>query len=123
MRYTPQTHKVIAIDLDGTIWPDCFPGVDTAYKQAIETINKMQECGYEVVIWTSRGGDNLDECRKALIKQGLSETIRFNEHATYFTDQYPVISPKIGAHVYLDDKAYGSPDYENYWPTIAKKFL
>lgn len=123
VKYTPETHPVVAIDMDGTIWSDNFPHKGEIFPHAIEVINEMSEAGYDVIIWTSRGGVDLDDCRKYLVEQGLNETIEWNEHSEYYTSQFPIQSPKIGAGVYIDDKSYGAPDFTNYWLTLRSKFL
>lgn len=123
-KYTPETHPVIAIDMDSTIWTENFPEVGVPYKDSIETINDMVKVGYEVIIWTSRGGDNLEKCKEELYRLGLNKEIKFNEHAKYFTDRYPVHSPKIAASIYIDDKGYGAPkSFVNYWSILHGEFL
>lgn len=123
--YTPKTHPVIAIDLDSTIWTEDFPNFGEPFPHAIETLNAMYEAGYEVIIWTSRGGENLELCMKHLReKYGLNPSIVANQHAKYFTDRFPVSSPKIGASMYLDDKAYGAPpSFKHEWKHIGRNFL
>lgn len=122
-RYTPETHPVIAIDMDGTIWTDTYPEHGVVFPHAIEVINEMVEVGYDVIIWTSRGGVDMDACRDVLTSKGLNKNLVWNDHSTYYTSKYPIQSPKIGAGVYIDDKAYGAPDFSNYWLTLRKKFI
>lgn len=123
--YTPETHPVIAIDLDGTVWLDGhFPDVGDPFKHSVETINKMVEVGYEVIIWTSRGGEDLERAIKHLCEEhGMSRELMVNNHAKYYTDQYPIQSPKVGANIYLENRAYGSPIYDNYWSVIYEEFI
>ena len=123
-RNTPETHKVIAIDLDGTIWEDrAYPGFGKVFDFAIQVINGMVMDGYHVVIWTCRGGDNLQLCKEELFRLGLNQSIQFNEHATYYTSKYPIQSLKIAASLYLDNSAFGSPDYKNLWFELGTLFL
>lgn len=123
--YTPETHPVVAIDLDSTIWTEDYPYFGEPFSGAISTINEMFKMGYDVIIWTSRGGGNLDTCIDHLREvHDLNSEIKFNAHSKIFTDKYPSSSPKIGASIYIDDKAYGAPEsFENEWSTLAKKFL
>lgn len=122
-QYSPETHPVIAIDMDGTIWTDTYPEHGEVFPHAIEVINELVSVGYDVIIWTSRGGVDMDACRDVLTSKGLNESIQWNEHSTYYTSKYPIQSPKIGAGVYIDDKAYGAPDFSNYWLTLRSKFI
>lgn len=125
--FTPESHPVIAIDLDSTIWDVEHPTFGTPFPNAIKTINHMIDAGYEVIIWSSRGGENLSYAIRTLEQlHGLKPGIKFNAHSNYFLSRYPVQSPKVGAHVYIDDKAYGSPffgDKEPNWFEIEKHFL
>lgn len=123
-KYTPNTHLCLAVDMDSTIWTEDYPHLGTPYPLAIETLNDLVKAGYQVNIWTSRGGDNLEKCKHALYHtHKLDPRIEFNQHFKHYTDQYPVASPKIAAHVYFDDKAYNAPDYSNYWSVIRQEFL
>ena len=102
---TPNTHPVIAIDLDGTIWKEEYPDCSVPFDGAIECINDMIRSGYEVIIWTARGGDNLNIVKRVLIDEyGLNPNVKFNEHSNWFTSIYPIGSPKVNASVYFDDK-------------------
>lgn len=123
-KYTPETHLCLAVDLDSTIWTEDYPHLGTPYPLAIETLNDLVNAGYQVNIWTSRGGDNLEKCKHALYDTyKLDPRIEFNRHFKHYTDQYPITSPKIAAHVYFDDKAYNAPDYSTYWSVIRQEFL
>lgn len=123
-KYTPETHLCLAIDMDSTIWTEDFPSLGKPYTNAIETINDLVKAGYQVNIWTSRGGDNLEMCKDELYTTyQLDPSIQFNQHFKHYTDQYPISSPKIAAHVYFDDKSYLAPNYQHYWGTIRQEFL
>lgn len=122
-KYSPITHPVVAIDLDGTIWKDSYPKMSVPFANAIKTINRMVDTGYEVIIWTARGGRDLEKCKKYLRDLGLNKNITFNHHAKYFTDKFPIQSPKIGASIYLDDKGYNAPDFSKHWYVIEKEFI
>lgn len=122
--YTPQTHPIIAIDMDNTIWTENYPHFGEVYPHAIEVINDMVDAGYEVIIWTSRGGSNMDECRQHLINEyGLRSDIKWNEHSPFYTSQYEIQSPKIAASIYIDDRSFNAPVYKNYWPMIRQYFI
>lgn len=126
MLYTPESHPVIAVDLDGTIWSNAYyPGFGEPFRYAVQTLNKMVEVGYDVIIWTSRGGHELEDALDYLVKNhGLNPEIKANVHAKYYTDQYPIQSPKIGASVYLEDKAYGvEEEFTDKWGKIYYEFI
>ena len=124
--FTPETHPVVAVDMDNTIWTEDFPNVGVPFPHAIQTVNKMLEVGYEVILWTARGGDNLDVCVAELERLGLDinhPMFKVNDHAKYNTDRYPVQSPKVNCSVLLDNVAYGAPDYSKHWHILYEEFI
>ena len=48
VKYTPQSHPVIAVDFDGTLVKDQFPDLGTPFTEGINTVNDMIEAGYEI---------------------------------------------------------------------------
>lgn len=114
---------MIAIDLDSTIWTEDYPHFGVPYPNAIESVNELVGRGYEVIIWTSRGGDNLQACKAHLIHVlSLNPAIKFNEHSNYYTTKYPIQSPKIAASLYIDDKSLNAPDFSQNWHKILELF-
>lgn len=72
VKYTPQSHPVIAVDFDGTLVKDQFPDLGTPFTEGINTVNAMIEAGYEIVIWTAR--QDLDPVIVHLKQHGLTLT-------------------------------------------------
>ena len=125
-KYTPETHPVVSVDLDGTIWEERYPYVSKPYENAIETLNAMLTVGYQVILWTARGGKELEVAVDYLGGVGLRVThpnFFINTHAQYYLEQYEVQSPKANANVFLDDKGYGAPVYKNHWGVLYKEFI
>lgn len=125
-RYTPGDTPVVAIDIDDTILSEkSFPGVGAPYKNAIETINRMYESGYEVIMVTSRAGDTLKYTIRGLQILGLNPAIRFNEQSNHYSNRRSEMGDKILASVYIDDKAYGMrvDSLKNEWGHIHRAFL
>ena len=55
----------------------------------------MIEFGYEVIIWTSRSGDNLRKCIHNLIDEhGLNPNIKVNNHSNHCLGIYDAQSQK-----------------------------
>ena len=125
-RYTPSDTPVVAVDIDDTILSEkSFPGVGNPYKYAIETINRMYESGYEVIMVTSRTGDTLKYTIRGLQILGLNPAIRFNEQSNHYSNRTSEMGDKILASVYIDDKAYGMrvDSLKNEWGHIHRAFL
>lgn len=111
---------IIAIDFDGTICtgnshPDPHNGELRPY--AKEVINFLYDVGVKVVIWTNRknikGTDIKD---KLLMKQWLDENgIKYHtvNDSTEFAP-YHYYGRKIYAHMFVDDRAYGFNNNDDY---------
>jgi hypothetical protein len=59
---------VIAIDFDGTIVEDAYPQIGEPKLFAFETLQEMQKAHHQLILWTTREGQELEEavdfCRK-----------------------------------------------------------
>lgn len=51
-----KSNKKLAIDFDGTIVEDAYPGIGKAKTFAFETLKKLQSEGYRLILWTYRHG-------------------------------------------------------------------
>lgn len=88
------TNKIVAIDFDGTITDDSpysiIGKLRPNCKKAIDFINKHNN----VILWTCRMGEDLDEAR---------DFLRFHD----INIKIPtVINSKIVADIYIDDRNY-----------------
>lgn len=120
-----ESHPVICIDLDGTIIEEgYYPRYGRPLPNAIESVNKLINAGYEVVIWTSRGNLDgyLDEAIQMLVDDGLNPNFKVNKHSNYCLARYREDSPKVFGNVYLDDRSYGAPDFSKDWLRIMEDF-
>lgn len=52
-----KSNKKLAIDFDGTIVEDAYPGIGKAKTFAFETLKKLQSEGYRLILWTYRHGN------------------------------------------------------------------
>lgn len=114
--HSPVADKVVCIDFDGTLVPwgplmgekDLLPG-------AADALMAFQEAGYRVVVWTSRVskvwahsvvGWNAIKVVAFTEKQRryIVETLRRGAPDFQIGD---IISEKIPAQLYIDDKAVG----------------
>lgn len=129
-KYSPETHKYVAVDFDGTIIEEGhFPEIKNFLPHAIETLQMMKDAGYELVIWTCRGGDvtfSLVDQRLLILNelenQGLDiEGIEVNRHFPEYYEKYKGNSPKVYADVYIDNSAYGLDKVG--WLGIREAFL
>lgn len=95
----------ICIDFDGTIVDHTYPSVGRPVPQAIEWMQKWQEAGASLILFTMRSGGELQEAVDYITSNNvLLFGINTNPTQHTWTD-----SPKAYGHVYVDDAAYGCP--------------
>lgn len=97
---------IIAVDFDGVLCKNKFPDVGEPNYEIISAIRELIDKGHEVVLWTTRNGDELtaavDWCGdRGLHFCNVNGPAPSNEEE--FRDVYPTQSRKIYADVYIDD--------------------
>lgn len=95
----------IAIDFDGTIVDHRYPRIGKKVDGAFEWMKKWQEAGAMLILWTMRSGASVREvggyCAwNGIVFDGMNKGPGDSE----WTD-----SPKVYAHTYVDDAAFGCP--------------
>ena len=95
----------LAIDFDGTIVEDAYPGIGKPRIFAFETLKKLQEDGHRLILWTYRSGSKLDDavdfCKKNSI-EFYAVNKSFPEEQFDYTK-----SRKINADLFIDDRNIG----------------
>jgi len=109
------TSANIAVDIDGTIfeWAD-FPNIGKPVPHAFRVLQRLQERGHQIIIWSVRHGDALDLAINEIRRHGI---IPWAVNINHGQDEYS-LSPKIDCETYIDDKALGCP---LWWPNDAYK--
>ncbi|MGB2684210.1 hydrolase [Olleya sp. UBA1516] len=96
---------IIAVDFDGTIVEDAYPGIGQERLFAFETLKRLQADGHRLILWTYRHGKKLDEavayCEENeitfyAVNQSFPEETFNNE-----------VSRKIHADLFIDDRNIG----------------
>ena len=95
---------IYAIDFDGTITTHEFPKIGHPVPHALEVMNRLQDDGHQIILWTMRSGGTLDAAVEYLKGAGI-KLWGINENP----DQDWSTSPKAYAHRYIDDAALGVP--------------
>lgn len=96
--------RVIAVDFDGCLCTNNWPDVGQPNRQLIRMLKTARSKGNKVILWTCREGKLLEEAVKWCERQGLRfDAINDNlpEMNAYFGNN----CRKVGADVYIDDKA------------------
>jgi hydroxymethylpyrimidine pyrophosphatase-like HAD family hydrolase len=107
----------IAVDFDGTIVENKYPDIGKPKLFAFETLLELQKKGHQLILWTYRSGEKLDEAILFCQEQGL-EFYAVNKN--YPEEQYDnTISRKIDADIYIDDKNLGGfPGWSETWAML-----
>ena len=96
---------IIAVDFDGTIVEDAYPKIGKPILFAFETLKKLQEDGYRLILWTYRYGDKLDEAVAFCKSKGVTF---YAINKSFPEEQYnESMSRKIHADLFIDDRNVG----------------
>lgn len=97
---------IIAVDFDGVLCENRFPEIGPPQYEVISLIRQLIDVGHEVVLWTTRNGDELSAAVEWCADRGL-HFCNINGPApsneAEYRDKYPTQSRKIYADVYIDD--------------------
>lgn len=112
-------YKYIAIDFDGTIVDEAFPNIGQVKPHAKRVMQKIQQYGGVITIWTCRTGIDETNCIDFLTDNGIPFDY-FNCNPQELIDRYGTIPRKLGADIYIDDKTMF---YNIDWLEIEKELF
>ncbi len=96
---------IIAVDFDGTIVEDAYPGIGEARIFAFETLKRLQEDGHRLILWTYRCNRKLDEAVVFCKENGI-EFYAVNK--SFPEEEFNGdVSRKIMADLFIDDRNIG----------------
>ena len=101
-----RSNKKLAIDFDGTVVDDAYPGIGKPKTFAFETLKKLQSEGYRLIMWTYRHGKTLEEAVEFCRKNGL-EFYAVNSSFEGEVFDSETQSRKIDADLFIDDRNLG----------------
>ncbi|MEP0264933.1 hydrolase [Dokdonia sp.] len=97
--------KTIAVDFDGTIVTNAYPGIGKPMLFAFDTLKKLQNEGHLLILWTYRSGKKLDEAVDFCKKNGITF---YAVNKSYPEEEMSdAISRKINADLFIDDRNIG----------------
>jgi hypothetical protein len=95
----------IAIDFDGTIVENKYPGIGEPMLFAFETLRELKKEGHNLVLWTYRSGKELNEAVEFCRNNGI-EFYAVNKD--FPEENYDSSgSRKIQANIFIDDRNIG----------------
>lgn len=106
----------IAIDFDGTLAIHEYPKIGEELEGAIDTCKQLQRLGHKLILYTMRSGVELQQALDWCKERGLEFWgINENPNQKSWTQ-----SPKVYAHLYIDDAALGTPlkYYKEHRPSV-----
>lgn len=96
--------KAIAVDFDGTLCENKWPGIGEANRELIDQLIEEQKNGAAIILYTCRQHKLLKDAVKWCKGQGLIFD-RINENLPERIRAYKGDCRKISADVYIDDRA------------------
>jgi len=96
---------IIAVDFDGTIVEDAYPGIGQERLFAFETLKRLQDDGHRLILWTYRHGKKLDEAVAYCQENGI--TFYAVNQSFPEEDFKNEVSRKIHADLFIDDRNIG----------------
>lgn|SRR5574344_476741 len=110
----------IAVDFDGTIVTHEYPKIGRDIPFAIETLKMLQKEQHQLILWTVREGDLLQEAVDYCKNHGL-EFYAVNASYPGETTESAHYSRKIKADMYIDDTSVGGlPDWGIIYEMVRK---
>lgn len=101
--------KIIAIDFDGTLCTDKWPGIGDPILSVIKRFFFEQLVGTKFILWTCREGAALEEAVQWCASLGIIFDA-VNEHLPEQIARYGTDPRKIGADSYWEDRAVRMPE-------------
>lgn len=105
MHYDGTTRPtVLAVDFDGTLCTNAWPEIGEPNTALINKLIRFRKEGGELILWTCREGDALDNAVEWCYERDLYFDA-INENLPDWTKLFGNNSRKVGADWYIDDKA------------------
>ena len=97
-------HPIIAVDFDGTLCENEWPGIGAPKWDTIQALIAAQAAGARLILWTNRIGGRLREAVEWAREREL-EFDAINENLPETLAAFTTDCRKVYADIYLDDKA------------------
>ena len=94
---------IYAIDFDGTLCKNLYPKIGDPIKATIDFCKRHKENGDQLILWTCRSDQTLDDAVEWCKEQGI-EFDAINENIETSIKKFKSDSRKVHADFYIDDK-------------------
>lgn len=105
----------IAVDFDGTIVEHAYPAIGKEMLFAFNTLKALQERGHQLLLWTFREGDELQEAVEYCRSRGIEF---YAVNCSYPGEVFEpgITSRKLDADIFIDDRNVGGfPGWSGVW--------
>lgn len=99
-----ETRK-IAVDFDGTLVVNDYPRIGKPVVFAFETLKRLEEKGFRLILWTYRHGKSLEEAVAFCKEKGITFYAVNNSYPEEDFDHTQ--SRKLNADIFIDDRNIG----------------
>lgn len=109
---------IIAVDFDGVLCENEWPDIGSPNYEVISLIRQLIDKEHEVILWTSRNGDELEHAIQWCHDYGLhfcSVNRPAPSNEKEYADKYDIPSRKIYADVYIDDNSIEYYVFNKSW--------
>lgn len=96
----------IAVDFDGTIVENAYPGIGREMLFAFATMKELQKKGHQLILWTFRTGDLLEDAVNHCQKNGI-DFYAVNKNYPGETEYSVDYSRKLHVDLFIDDRNVG----------------
>lgn len=107
---------IFAVDFDGTIVSHDFPAIGEPTEKALAVLKELQTRGHQIILWTCRDGDYLQQAVDFLTERGFApDAINDNiDGVSGFAER------KVVADYYFDDRSF--PAFSG-WQSVYETFI
>jgi hydroxymethylpyrimidine pyrophosphatase-like HAD family hydrolase len=100
--------KIIAVDFDGTLFTDNYPGIGKPIFETIWQLEQEREHGAKLILWTNRSDGPLKAAIEACNEHGLFFDA-VNDNLPEVVERFGCNPRKVFANEYWDDRACHIP--------------
>lgn len=115
---------IIAVDFDGTIVEDKYPGIGRERPFATATLRQLIKDGHQLILWSVREGDLLNEAVEWCEERGVrfyavNKDLDEDKKDPQGKSGY---SRKVKAQMFIDDRNVGGlPDWGAIYQMISQR--
>ena len=113
--------KIIAVDFDGTLCENNWPGIGEPRQAVIDYVLDQQRQGAKLILWTNRTGKRLGEAVNWCSDHGI-EFDALNANLPEIIESFGGDCRKVFANEYIDDKAIPMPGERGLTEDTRREF-